>query len=64
MKEGIKMENAKSIEISVTEEDLRELIEYYKNKKSRNSSDRMMIAQLEIALEKFSTLDSRVIIKT
>lgn len=52
--------SAKIIEISVTKDDLIELIKYYQNKTdriNRTSNDRFMIAQLEVALENFKTED-------
>lgn len=39
------------IELTLSKDDLRELIEYYRNKENRTSSDRFMIAQMEVALE-------------
>lgn len=39
------------IELILSKDDLRELIKYYRNKENRTSSDRTMIAQLEVALE-------------
>ena len=48
------MVEAKTIEIAVTEEDLKELIAYYRKKESRTSSDRMMISLLEVKLDEFN----------